>query len=311
MASLEYSNWNQNDMLSNPNNLISLEPRLSEYLNKKKFFEENNIDIDNLERKYSITKRDLVRIEAYQKGDLKSYNKTLDDDINPNSEVQFESEKLEKDPRLDRIKQRQDRDREANDQRSNYGIISKRYDMYRNDTQFATASGDNFTKKNPNIAKQKVNKNSMANTNTYNVKTSNQIKRNNFSNKSRHNGYLPLESQIQNDSNSLNEIINQLDNINTTNKTNQNEVQYKNMPFMSGQGSADVDVDSFVRHGETPSRSGKSLGYPNPVEHYFNYISSDLQEPDNVVSFRPADTRHLNKKTARDDFNINNRDIMQ
>ena len=91
MASLEYSNWNQNDMLSNPNNLISLEPRLSEYLNKKKFFEENNIDIDNLERKYSITKRDLVRIEAYQKGDLKSYNKTLDDDINPNSEYRKSS----------------------------------------------------------------------------------------------------------------------------------------------------------------------------------------------------------------------------
>lgn len=61
----------------------------------------------------------------------------------------------------------------------------------------------------------------------------------------------------------------------------------------------DIDVDTYVRFGTTPSRGAKSIGYPNPADHYFNFIDDSFQHPDNVVNSRGVDARAANKKSAR------------
>jgi hypothetical protein len=87
------------------------------------------------------------------------------------------------------------------------------------------------------------------------------------------------------------------------------ENNYRAVPYMSGPGNRDIDVDTFVRFGSTPSRGAKSLGYPNPIEHYFDYISNDIQDPNHVVNRRGLPSRMFNKETARPASSTNNREM--
>ncbi len=61
------------------------------------------------------------------------------------------------------------------------------------------------------------------------------------------------------------------------------ENQYQSIPFM-GQSfdlrNTDIESDMIVG---LPSRSFKTYGFRNPQEHYFDYISGEIQEPDHVV----------------------------
>ncbi|AYV80962.1 MAG: hypothetical protein Harvfovirus11_24 [Harvfovirus sp.] len=47
------------------------------------------------------------------------------------------------------------------------------------------------------------------------------------------------------------------------------------------------------------TRGGKSLGYRNPSEHYFDYIDDDIQDANNVVFERARNTRSDNYGVAR------------
>lgn len=123
---------------------MMLEPRLMEYIKKKKFYKENGIEIEFLDKEYGISKSDSAKIKAYLKGDKLAQNDIYRDFIDP-SEASFPSEGI-KDARMERIKMKQKKEAEANEQRHDYGIISKSYDMYRNDRPFASATGDDFRK---------------------------------------------------------------------------------------------------------------------------------------------------------------------
>jgi hypothetical protein len=58
---------------------------------------------------------------------------------------------------------------------------------------------------------------------------------------------------------------------------------------------------NFVFYAEPPKyidQRSKSLGYINPIDHYFNYMSDEKQSPEHIVLPFPRggyDTRHLNK----------------
>ncbi len=313
--------------------VMNLEPRLLEYLTKKRYYKQNNISEDDLEINYNITKRDIARIKAYLRGDNRTYNKACFSDFVDPTQGNFPSQKFEKDPRFDRLKRKQERDREAVEQRKNYGIISRGYDMYREDRQFASAFGDDFCsktdpnkewKENPNIAPSQCNYDSMARRNTYDVNTP--IVENQFTQpKSKFNGYIPYDGIINEDPNSLDNIINNLSGYTKTVSRVMNKPEYNGAigKFRESENNrfdsepqrtqiSDVDIETYCKFGQTPSRAGKSLGYPNPVEHYFDYISDDMQRPEHVVSNRPVDTRHLNKKVARPfDDDVNKRKIMK
>jgi hypothetical protein len=329
-----------------------LDPRLSEYLKKKKYFRDNGIEIHQLEKEFNITDRDSMRIRAYFRGDKKksphTKNGIYQDLIDP-TEADFPSSKFKKDARLDRITKKQTREEEAINQRQNYGLMNRGYDMYRNDRPFASAYGDDFKKsdfhpkqwfeesnrdefdsraelfqnskdsddnrKNPHMARISKPLKNFSRSNTY------------TNPKSRYNGYLPNESSISHDPHSIDAIIGELDSyrqkVNTpygrlnemdlehkvvlpngnSNEKRETENNYRSVPYMSGAGNRDIDVDTFVRFGATPSRVSKSSGYPNPIEHHFDYISNDIQNPDHVVNERGLPSRMFNKETARPEPN--------
>jgi hypothetical protein len=322
---------------------VSLEPRLQEYLNKKDYYEKNGILAENLEEEYRITKKDISKIKAYLRKDYSTYDKSGYRDMIDPTESYFPSEKFGKDQRFDRLKKKQERDKEAQEKRHNYDIMTRSYDMYRNDRDFASAFGDDFASKtdtrdyinnsrrnscslniNPYEAQPNYNLDSISQNNTYDVNKP--IVENKFTQpRSRFNGYVPFEDTIKEDPNSLDMILNELNNynknvnrvisnpdINTNIKQRETVNDRFNVPFKSGPQISDIDVDTYCRFGQTPSRAGKSLGYPNPVEHYFDYISNDMQLPEHVVSSRPQDTRHFNKKEARPlNSDMNNRKVMR
>lgn len=107
------------------------------------------------------------------------------------------------------------------------------------------------------------------------------------------------------------------------NKKYINTSSYKKTPYMGrGDGQRDVAFESEMLYGKNsrtrnysdkdlnqqyleqnsglPSRGTKSLGYNNPVEHYFDYITDDIQDPDHVVFERGIPTRLDNHAISRD-----------
>ena len=64
------------------NTNIDLEPRLVEYLKRKKFYEENDINSISLEKQYMITKKDLITINKFNnKNQPNIYESDSDDDL--------------------------------------------------------------------------------------------------------------------------------------------------------------------------------------------------------------------------------------
>lgn len=336
------NDFNSNYYDCNKDDELMIDPRLMEYMKKKKFYEENNIESKFLDKEFAISKTDIIKIKSYLKGDKKTYDQSVHRDFIDPSQSTFPSSEFKKDPRFERIKIKQKKETDANEQRYDYGIISKSYDMYRNDRPFASASGNDFSKSNfhPNdwfknsreemlIKDEKIefeklnkpfNKKSFANTNTY------------VNPKSNYNSYLSNDTIINNDNHTIDSILGQLDTMKreTTripyrenemdldfkrilpnnrsgyNQKTEYENNYQPVPFMqNGENgirdnlTRDIDIDTFMRFGTTPLRAGKSLGYPSTMEHNFNYISPDIQNPDHVVMDRGVSTRAYNKDIAR------------
>jgi len=73
---------------------------------------------------------------------------------------------------------------------------------------------------------------------------------------------------------------------------------YKAIPYGYGGGLADISVEDSLRGGIRDSRS-KSTGFRNSFEHQFDYIDSDISDPNHTVEMRPEATRGANKTIAR------------
>jgi hypothetical protein len=299
----DYYDYNKDDNLM-------IEPRLMEYIKKKNFYKENNIHSDVLDKQFSISQHDLIKIKNYLKNKKKDTN--IHSDLVDPYNASFPSDEFKKDKRMDRIKIKQQKEIDAKEQRHDYNVISKSYDMYRNDRSFSSASGNDFSKNkiNPNSwletknSKDELNeefnivpKKSFAKTNTY------------INPPTIYNSYLSDNTTIDNDKNTLDNIIGQLDSYSNRDKKYdkwskkvENEQFYKPVPFMgnnSRTNELDVDVDTNMRFGMTPFRGGKSLGYKSVAEHSFSYISPDIQDPDHVVMDRGIPSRNNNKQTTR------------
>jgi hypothetical protein len=73
---------------------------------------------------------------------------------------------------------------------------------------------------------------------------------------------------------------------------------YQSVPFMYGNGLPDVTLEESLRGGIRDS-SKKSIGFRNPFEHSFDYISGDISDPSHSVQMWPQSTRGENKEMAR------------
>jgi hypothetical protein len=355
-----------------------LEPRLTEYLKRKQYYKDNNIEGSMLEKEFNIDKNDIAKIKNYFQGKKLKKNIIHSDMIQPDSR-HFPSEDLQHDNRLQKIKNKQQRDREAVEQKNNYDVMARGYDMYRDDRKFASAYGDDFKSRfnpqvwmdddfyrrnrvrqnqNPNAKSRSVMINSdsdqdsegsdfeNSNPNIANkqVRPNNeQIKdmRKRYSNPNiyknkpasiRYKDYMTrgCNEDLASPNYSLDSIIGKLDtyNNNLSNYHREDEMDldmkvsvpgakcsnkrekennYRAVPYMNGSKMRDVDIENYLCYGSGPSRGSKSLGYPNPAEHYFQYISDDVSKPEHTVFEPGMPTRMRNKDTAR---SYKTRDVM-
>jgi hypothetical protein len=73
---------------------------------------------------------------------------------------------------------------------------------------------------------------------------------------------------------------------------------YQSVPFGYGNGLPDVSLEDSLRGGIRDS-SRKSIGFKNPFEHQFDYISSDISDSRHTVQMWPQSTRGENKEISR------------
>ena len=145
---------------------INLEPRLVEYLKRKQFYEENDINSPiGLEKQYSITKDDIEKIKkirAKQNIEVDSESESEPEDFekqymhnkrkNLKTKVNFEDDShlidctdskfpmtTIHDPRLERINEKIRREKDANKYRGNTTNLQKSYDMYSRDFSSTTS----------------------------------------------------------------------------------------------------------------------------------------------------------------------------
>lgn len=323
--------------MTNNKSMLNLEPRLREYIEKKRYYIDNNIEpVVPLEDQYDISENDKKILRSYMRGDVQSYKRRTNRTSNfiDTSNSIFPSSEFKYDERMDRLKQKQERDKMAQDARFSYSIINQKYSMYNNDYAGVSADSnyidktlftdvptnnntytDNFlldddNDHNPNLIKNKTNSHMYHNPPKiqYNMRQYNRqsnTRRRDMDHNTNVNKIIgeldsysrDINRDYQRGSNmdTVNKIV--IPNVNTRKDTPENN--YMNMPYMRGNGNReDVDVDTYVRFG-VPSRGSKSLGYNNPVEHQFQYITSDIQDPNHVVMDRGEPTRLLNKQPAR------------
>ena len=309
----------------------SLEPRLMEYIKKRKFYKENNIDSPLMEKEFSIDKNDIEKIKNYFKG--KKVQSSFKDEIEHTIHA-FPSESLKKDERLQKIKNKQKRDKDALEQKNNYDALAREFDMYRDDRQFASAFGDDFKSRfNPQVwmddnsngssedegptAEQIIDmKRRYANPNIY----KNKKPKIDYEQYISHNSKLGVSKgdysldSIMGDLNTYNErvgirdvspdlpiTVNKKNGYNNNREKNNREKEnnYRAVPQMTSPYQKDVNIENYLSYGQGPSRGQKSLGYPNPAEHYFQYISNDISKAEHTVFEPGMPTRMNNKETAR------------
>lgn len=318
---------------------IGLEPRLIEYMSKRTYYKDNMIDpVVPLEKEYHITDNDVRQIRAYYRGD-KNKSSRFDkfQDMVDTSESLFPSTQMEmesqKDERFERLKKKQQRDRDANEQRHNYGIMHQKYDMYSQDKRFASAMGNNFDEDRDHAQQMIIMENSRDSSKysacnphrqSFSESRSKLVyhqpsKIRNYRSQVRYsddvvdhnadidkfigkmNSYRKkevAEHQFSNDMDLDNKVV-----IPRIGSRNKREVQNSYMPapyMQGGNGIRDIDAENAMRCGlNSMSQSRRSIGYPSVMEHSFQYISGELQRPEHVVMDRGFPSRSLNKEPAK------------
>lgn len=310
--------------MNNSNN--QLEPRLVEYIKRKKFYEENNINSEGIERQYQITKRDLEKINlhnnngrVYTEKLVKNYDE--DHDIVDFSKSKFEIANMY-DKRLERINEKVKREKEASKYKYNTTNLQRNYDMYSRDFSSTTSKDfsnefnlDNIRDEMDAPLQRKYESNSNFNTHElvqppskhqYNnpptIHRDQRLPYQRLNNLNENNigcGYsktyrVPETQHIQK-ANSFD-----VDNKITipANNCRKNDLNMLYNEFNTFGNMKNIDYENYVKYGY-PTSKARSLGFENPSEHFFQFIDSDIQDPKHVVSDRPILTRLDNKTTAK------------
>jgi hypothetical protein len=312
-------------------NSTTLEPRILDYLKKVKFYKKNKIEHDPkiIQKEFAISKYDLNNIKLYKQGKPICCNNEFCNDMISSKGQKFPSSKLQ-DERMNRLKQKQQKEKDAVLYKNNYNAISSQYDMYDENMNFSSPASDgfamnwmnSFTNPNEAIVVKRQGTGCFAQSNTYNVddksKYHKNIKTNHISPSISYNNTLQFNknNQLVHEDYSVDSIFSQLDNYKQ--RPGINNAVYRRDPsdcvdvqiprksctnnkktmYLAGGDGQNIDVDTDMKFGQTPLRGGKTLGYKNTLEHSFSYISKYIQHPDHVVSERPISTRLLNKDFA-------------
>jgi hypothetical protein len=326
-------------------NKIVLEPRLEEYMNRKRTLAKNNMKDDTLERAYKITKEDIKLIKSYR-SEKNSCKTILDTDKFGNFDGFIEVEVAEPKPsdtviydkRFERVNKKMQLDRDANNNRNDTSNLSRNYDLFGKST-FSSAVGNDVYNDFDTAFKRGTNltQNIMVNSrdesyqsqfNPYLIQQPSNSVQTHYQPRIQYNqrvyndqydSYSKHQSSLDNIIGSVDTYRNKLENDNNYNsnyqynsqyngnisadvfeanrlESNQNVLncEYKAVPLMTGGDLKNIDIENYIKYG-VPTSKAKSLGFENPVEHYFQYIDSDIQDPSHVVFDRPSLSRMSNK----------------
>lgn len=325
-------------------NGMYLEPRLQEYIKKKKYYKENNIAPSiPLEVEFSITSSDVKQLKTIRTGRTDIYEPSQREKYFEPAEkpsFEFDPEQVYKqDIRFARFAKKQEKLKEAMKQRDAHGDFD---DSFRPLTQFAQQHSLRpspnpepeedlswLDDRDPRMGTRPSKDLIDPETNQYIIKQrakSERVYRHvepkiNYKDRiyqevpgAGFSQTLPVKPNPD-----VSKIIGRLDsyenkinrtyqtkssmdtdmkvvtpNPSSSNKKYINHSSYKSVPFMGrGEGIRDVNAECDLQNGSS-TRAGKSFGYFNPVEHYFDYINGDIQDPAHVVSDRGTSTRQDN-----------------
>lgn len=298
-------------------NIMNLEPRLQEYLQRKDFFDKNNLDMELLEKQYMITNKDKDKINSYfnkniyKKKDLERNN--FCDFVEIQKEKpKFESDKFRQDKRFQRLQNKVEMERAAQENRSDISELSRNYDLFNNGIGTIQGKGEYdrvFPSESKSLLEQPYNPHIYEQPSSH-IKPTIQYNQKIYNNK--YNSFSPHKPSLDNIIGNMNSYNNKVNktyefnsdshsfsprfNINNCKKEDMNNM-YKNIEDMTGGDLRNIDIETYIKFGSPTSRA-KSLGFENPVEHHFSYIDSDIQNPVHVVNDRPILSRLSNKQNV-------------
>ena len=312
---------------------IQLEPRLQEYIRRKRSNEENDVlpPIPE-EQEFCITPYDLKIIKRYTQGKKNLYSgKNLASNpcfVKPDSN-QFATNDFKSDPRYQRLKKKMRSHKQARAQISDLSQMDDEYTIFHQSNPY-DARPDH---KPSHISKPYDQPADDAN--AFMLNSRDMSRQTHCFNPSKYH-HTPEISYRQRlvpqaidgglaHSRDTNDVIGNMDmyqrHLNQTyeyvddqtdhelagqpfvsharNQT-QREMQpnYQSVPFMYGNGMPDISVADSLRGGYRDS-SKKSVGYRNPFENQFDYISKDISDPNHTVQMWPQNSRGHNKEIAR------------
>lgn len=306
--------------------IMSLEPRLQEYLQRKDFFDKNKLDQLILEKQYMITEQDKKLINMYfnkniyKKKDLERNMFSDFVEIKKNSKPDATDE-FRNDPRFQRLRNKVAKEKEAQFGRSDISELSRHYDLYNNPQD--NKEEDYFDKAFPshNLDTDSFNESKFLlkqpqNEYQYHHKKEQHVTPKIHYNERVYNSqydsyteHKPTLDNIVGDIGSYRNKINKSYNFNSdadfggvifnTNPCKEGDYMqmYGKVPEMTGSNLNNVDIETYIKFG-SPSSKAKSLGFENPVEHHFSYIDSDIQNPAHIINERPQLSRLSNKQSV-------------
>lgn len=304
-----------------------LEPRLQQYIEKKKYYKKYGIETEQpLEREYSISNNDLKLIKDYINGKKEFYKYEKKDqylDLVDTAGQGFSGLDFKNDERYKRFQKKMERNKDATKQRHNYSAwddgFSKlvpeeqfnKSDRFLDD-RFFSMENDNDTK-NPyksktflkNAERRNINYGSNFNNifgeSTYKkrsqiadniIGTKKTYARLNSDNRYNYENHLDIDNKRNNLS------------INQKGKKYHNTSSYSSIPRTESDVLRDINMESNLRTGKDIIKSdyteqrtnskAKTNGYPNPAEHYYDYIYKN--NITNSIFPHPANSRNENKK---------------
>lgn len=280
------------------NNYIMLEPRLQEYLNKKKFYKENNIVPTIMpEKEFCITNMDKRIIKSFLNGNKNIYDNKNYEKFYKSKEIKktyFPSTLFEDDPRV--------LDIEKPSLRKNIkdnGIVNRgMFVPDRNNITGYYEDASNIDSKKPllldarDFPEPKVKMNYKRGSNNYHesfVTSNNNMEAENV-----------LDQLLYDAQERKNEYKNNNISMSTLNYRLQN---YNKLPNNSSINENILIDSELLRGKQIYSRNKSSIGYKNPEEHYYGYIErqnpimNHVEPWDNRMG---ASTRLDNQKIQKD-----------
>jgi hypothetical protein len=292
-----------NNMLCNGN--IMLEPRLQEYIKKKKFYKQNNILLDvSIEREFGITNKDRKIIKDFISGKRNmyikgnKYNEPKNNNSNYSHKIFPSKTYRDNDSRVLTNNTQQQKDI------PNRGMFysDKFEDYYEKDMEPLNIQMDSRDFNGSTV--EKYNNDEHMN---HLFMTDNQHDtQDGWSIKTQ---YKPNNTRF----NPRNDP--KIDPIMGNHMENKYDSQYRinsDYNYKMPNNINNSDLETQLIRGMPTNNKSKTYGYRNVDEHYYDYISDDFQHPDNVVLPFPRGgegTRQYDKGLARNNYLYkNNRD---